>query len=156
MMGAAANRAIARQAVRESLVLLKNEGVLPIKPNARILVAGDAADDVGRQAGGWTLSWQGDGNTRADFPGATTIWEGIRDAAKAGGGSAELAPDGAFKTRPDVAIVVFGEKPYAEMRGDLHTLEFQPGEKDSLALLRKLKAAGIPRSVCSFRAAPCG
>ncbi len=143
-MGSAAHRAVGRQAVRESLVLLKNEGVLPIKTSATVLVAGDAADDIGRQSGGWTLSWQGDGNTNADFPGATSIYAGIADALKAGGGKAVLSPDGSFTTKPDVAIVVFGEEPYAELRGDIRTLEFQPGNKKSLALLKKLKAAGIP------------
>lgn len=143
-VGSAQHRALARAAVRESLVLLKNEGVLPIKSSARVLVAGDAADDIGRQAGGWTLSWQGDGNTRADFPGATSIWDGIKAVINAGGGSAQLSPDGSFTQKPDVAIVVFGEKPYAEMRGDIHTLEFSPGEKDALTLLKRLKAAGIP------------
>jgi beta-glucosidase len=144
VVGSAEHRAIARAAVRESLVLLKNNGVLPIKPSAHILVTGDAADDIGRQSGGWTLSWQGDGNTNADFPGATSIYAGIAQAAKAGGGSAELSTNGSFKTRPDVAIVVFGEQPYAEMRGDIRTLEFEAGEKQSLALLKTLKAAGIP------------
>lgn len=143
-LGSPAHRAIARQAVRESLVLLKNEGVLPIKPSANILVAGAAADDIGRQSGGWTLSWQGDGNTNVDFPGATSIYAGVAEAAKAGGGKATLSADGTFTTKPDVAIVVFGEEPYAELRGDLRSLEFQPGDKKALALLKKLKAAGIP------------
>lgn len=144
LVGAAAHRAVAREAVAKSLVLLKNSGVLPIKSSANILVAGDAADDIGRQSGGWTLSWQGDGNTNADFPGATSIYAGIAAAAKAGGGTATLSTDGSFKTKPDVAIVVFGEQPYAEMRGDVRTLEFEAGDKQSLALLKKLKAAGIP------------
>ena len=65
-------------------------------------------------------------------------------APPAGGGRATLSPDGSFRTRPDVAIVVFGEQPYAEMRGDVATLEFQPGDKQALALLKKLKGAGIP------------
>ncbi|MDP1026718.1 glycoside hydrolase family 3 N-terminal domain-containing protein [Sphingomonas sp. KR1UV-12] len=143
-IGAPEHRAIAREAVAKSLVLLKNNGVLPIRAGANILVAGDAADDVGRQAGGWTLSWQGDGNTAADFPGATSIYAGIAAAAKAGGGRATLSADGRFTTKPDVAIVVFGEQPYAEMRGDVRTLEFQPGDKQALALLKSLKAAGIP------------
>lgn len=143
-IGSAEHRAVAREAVAKSLVLLKNNGVLPVKASATILVAGDAADDIGRQAGGWTLSWQGDGNTNADFPGATSIFAGIAAAAKAGGGTATLSPDGSFTTKPDVAIVVFGEHPYAEMRGDVRTLEFEAGDKESLALLKKLKAAGVP------------
>jgi beta-glucosidase len=144
VIGSAAHRAIAREAVAKSLVLLKNNGVLPIKANANILVVGEAADDIGRQSGGWTLSWQGDGNTNADFPGATSIYAGIAAAAKAGGGQASLSSDGRFTTKPDVAIVVFGEQPYAEMRGDVRTLEFEPGDKQALATLRKLKAAGVP------------
>ncbi|WP_277979889.1 glycoside hydrolase family 3 protein [Sphingomonas phyllosphaerae] len=143
-VGSAEHRAVAREAVAKSLVLLKNNGVLPVKANANILVVGDAADDIGRQAGGWTLSWQGDGNTNADFPGATSIYAGIAAAAKAGGGTATLSRDGSFAAKPDVAIVVFGEQPYAEMRGDVRTLEFEAGDKESLALLKKLKAAGVP------------
>ena len=144
VIGSPEHRAIAREAVRKSLVLLKNDGILPIKASANILVAGDAADDIGRQSGGWTLSWQGDGNTNADFPGATTIFAGIASAAKAGGGTARYSADGSFSQKPDVAIVVFGELPYAEMRGDVRTLELEPGDKQSLALLKKLKAQGIP------------
>lgn len=143
-IGSADHRAIAREAVAKSLVLLKNDGVLPVKASANILVVGDAADDIGRQSGGWTLSWQGDGNTNADFPGATSIYAGIAAAAKAGGGHATLSTDGSFTQRPDVAIVVFGEQPYAEMRGDVRTLEFEAGDKRSLATLKKLKSAGIP------------
>lgn len=135
-IGSATHRAVARDAVAKSLVLLKNRGVLPIKASANILVAGDAADDIGRQSGGWTLSWQGDGNTNADFPGATSIYAGIAEAAKAGGGTATLSPDGSFTAKPDVAIVVFGELPYAEMRGDVRTLEFEAGDKQALALLK--------------------
>ena len=73
----------------KSKVLLKNAGVLPLKAGARIEVAGLAADNVPQQAGGWSVTWQGGGDlTAADFPGATSIWAGIRDAAKAGGGEA--------------------------------------------------------------------
>jgi beta-glucosidase len=144
VVGSPAHRALAREAVSKTLVLLKNQGVLPIKASANILVAGDAADDIGRQSGGWTLVWQGDGNTNADFPNGQSIYSGIAEAMKAGGGSATLSPDGSFAKKPDAAIVVFGETPYAEMRGDIRTLEFQPGDKQALALLKKLKAAGIP------------
>ncbi|WP_162252136.1 glycoside hydrolase family 3 protein [Caulobacter sp. Root487D2Y] len=144
LMASAEHRAIARQAVRESLVLLKNNGVLPVKASANILVAGSGADDIGQQAGGWTLSWQGTGNTKADFPNAQSIYSGLKEAVEASGGSATLSVDGSFAKKPDVAIVVFGETPYAEGVGDIRTLEYQPGNKTDLALLKKLKAAGVP------------
>ncbi|MEZ0243905.1 MAG: glycoside hydrolase family 3 N-terminal domain-containing protein [Sphingomonas sp.] len=149
VLGAPEHRAVAREAVAKSLVLLKNDGVLPIKASANVLVAGPGADSMQMQTGGWTLSWQGDGNPNEMFPGGTTIYKGIADAVTAGGGKAELSADGSYKTKPDVAIVVFGEQPYAEMRGDIRTLEFQPGDKQALALLKKLKAAGI-RTVSVF------
>ncbi|KHL24645.1 1,4-beta-D-glucan glucohydrolase [Croceibacterium mercuriale] len=144
VIGAPAHRAIAREAVRQSLVLLKNDGVLPLRPDAKLLVAGTHADDIGLQSGGWTLSWQGDGNSNADFPNAQSIYAGLAEAVRAGGGSATLSADGSFTDRPDAAIVVFGEMPYAEGRGDVRTLEFEAGDKQSLALLQRLKAAGIP------------
>ena len=145
VVGSASHRAIARQAVRESLVLLKNnDAVLPLKSSAHILVAGDGADSVAKQAGGWTLSWQGTGNAPADFPGATSIYAGVKSAMERGGGSAELSRDGAFTRKPDVAIVVFGEDPYAEFQGDRATLDYQTGDRRDLALLRRLKAQGIP------------
>ncbi len=143
-LGSPDHRALARAAVRESLVLLKNDGVLPIKANARVLVAGDGADDIGKQSGGWTYSWQGTGNTNADFPHGQSIYAGIAQAIAAGGGHADLSVDGQFATRPDVAVVVFGENPYAEFQGDLQTVDYQPGAKTDLALIQRLKAQGVP------------
>ncbi|MBN9465588.1 MAG: glycoside hydrolase family 3 C-terminal domain-containing protein [Brevundimonas sp.] len=141
-LGSPAHRALAREAVRKSLVLLKNEGsVLPIRSGARVLVAGHA-DDIGQASGGWTLTWQGTGNTNADFPNGQSIWSGIREAVAAGGGQATLSADGSFTQKPDVAIVVFGETPYAEFQGDVDTLDFLPTEP--LETLKRLKAAGIP------------
>ena len=141
-LGSPEHRALAREAVRKSLVLLKNNGsVLPIRAGARVLVAG-AADDIGQASGGWTLTWQGTGNSNADFPNGQSIWSGLREAVEAGGGTATLSPDGAFDQKPDVAIVVFGETPYAEFQGDVDTLDFVPTEP--LETLRRLKAAGIP------------
>ena len=141
-LGSPAHRALAREAVRKSLVLLKNEGVLPIRANARVLVAGTAADDIGQAAGGWTISWQGTGNKNSDFPNGQSIWAGVEEAVRAGGGTATLSADGAFTEKPDVAIVVFGETPYAEFQGDVETLDFLPTEP--LETLKRLKAAGIP------------
>lgn len=149
LLGAPEHRAVARQAVRESLVLLKNEGsVLPLKPSRRILVAGDAADDIGRQSGGWTLSWQGGGNINADFPNGQSIYAGIAEAVEAGGGTVHLSPKGEFQDapgeKPDAAIVVIGERPYAETKGDLATTSWSAMHPEDLALLQRLKAAGIP------------
>ncbi|WP_119036338.1 glycoside hydrolase family 3 protein [Hephaestia caeni] len=146
VLGSPEHRAIARQAVRESLVLLKNNGsVLPLNPGANILVAGDGADDVARQSGGWTLSWQGTGLKPEDFPGATSIWAGLNSAIGAAGGTATLSPDGSFTgAKPDAAIVVFGETPYAEFQGDLKTLQLKPELRAPLATMKKLKAQGIP------------
>ncbi|WP_438862910.1 glycoside hydrolase family 3 N-terminal domain-containing protein [Neptunicella sp.] len=145
LIGADAHRLVARQAVRESLVLLKNsQHILPLKSGQRILVAGDHADNIGKQSGGWSVSWQGTGSKNSDFPGATSIYQGIEQAAKAAGSTAILSVDGTFEQKPDVAIVVFGEDPYAEGQGDINTLEFEPGNKQSLALLKSLKAQNIP------------
>lgn len=145
LLGSPAHRALAREAVRKSLVLLKNEGgLLPLKPTQRILVAGDSADSMARQAGGWTLTWQGTGTRREDFPNAQTLWEGLREQIDAAGGQAELAVDGRYTTKPDVAIVVFGEEPYAEFIGDVNHLGHQLGSPSDLALIRRLKAEGIP------------
>jgi beta-glucosidase len=145
LIGAADHRAIARRAARESMVLLKNEGgLLPLKPSANILVAGGGADNIPQQAGGWSLTWQGGGTTNADFPNAQSIWSGISTAVKDAGGTATLSADGRYAKKPDAAIVVFGEQPYAEFKGDRPNLEYSPDDKADLDMLRKLKAAGVP------------
>jgi beta-glucosidase len=145
LIGQESHRDVARQAVRESLVLLKNNhNILPISPQSRILVAGDAADNIGKQSGGWSITWQGTGNKNADFPGAKSIYDGIQKQVSEAGGTAVLSIDGSFVNKPDVAIVVFGEEPYAEGHGDRDNLEFQRGNKKDLAILRGLKQQGIP------------
>ncbi|HBM72058.1 MAG TPA: 1,4-beta-D-glucan glucohydrolase, partial [Erythrobacter sp.] len=144
LLGAPDHRAVAREAVRKSMVLLKNTGVLPLQPGGRILVAGDAAHDIARQSGGWTLSWQGTGLDNSLFPGATSLWEGIEQAATAGGGSAELSPEGSFTERPDAAIVVFGETPYAEFQGDIASLQLRPELRRPITTMQRLKKQGIP------------
>jgi beta-glucosidase len=145
LIGSQQHRGIARQAVRESLVLLKNKNnLLPLDRKLKVMVSGGTADNIGRQSGGWTLSWQGEGNSNKDFPGATSIFGGIEERVNGAGGFAFLSVDGSYPTKPDVAIVVFGEKPYAEGLGDITTLEYQAGDKRDLDLLKKLKAQGIP------------
>ena len=143
-LGAPDHLAIAREAVAKSLVLLKNEGsVLPIKPGAKVLVTGAGADNMAMQAGGWTITWQGTDTTAADFPRGQTIGRAIADAVKAAGGSAQINAAGDAQGTPDVAIIVFGEHPYAEFQGDAENLLFKNGEKE-LALLKAMKARGIP------------
>ncbi|MGE5426227.1 MAG: glycoside hydrolase family 3 protein [Bacillota bacterium] len=116
-IGSPAHRALAREAVRKSLVILKGEKHLPLRKSGRILVAGSAADNTGRQSGGWTIEWQGvDGNA---IPGATSIYQGIKQALPLGA-SLEYDLKGEFKGdgKADIGIAVVGEKPYAEGVGD--------------------------------------
>jgi len=144
-LGSAAHRAIARRAVRESLVLLKNNGgILPLSPKQKILVAGDGADNIPKQSGGWTLTWQGTGTTNNDFPNAQSIWSGIHEQVKAAGGTAQLSVDGSYTQKPDVAIVVYGENPYAEFQGDIPNLLFSPADSHNLDMIKHLRAQGIP------------
>ena len=145
LLGAPEHRAVARQAVRESLVLLKNSRkLLPLRANQRVLVAGDGADNISKQCGGWTLTWQGTGVSHAHFPNAESVYSGVRAAVTAAGGTAQLSVEGQYRERPDVAIVVFGENPYAEFEGDVPSVEYSPADKRDLELLRRLEAAGIP------------
>lgn len=141
-IGAAEHRAIAREAVRRSLVLLKNEnGLLPLNPAGTYVIVGAGADDIGMQSGGWTISWQGTGNTNEDFPGATSIKAGIEAELSAAGGKL-LAAVG--EEPVDAAIVVFGEQPYAETQGDIDSLAWQQRNKRDLKLIEDLTDQGIP------------
>jgi beta-glucosidase len=138
-----AHLALAQQAAAQSLVLLKNNGrVLPLRPGARVLVAGPGADNMAMQTGGWTISWQGTDTTAADFPKGQTIGTAIAKAVAEAGGQTTLSPEGAFTQRPDVAIVVLGESPYAEFQGDIPHLAFRAGTKEQ-DLIKRLRAQGI-------------
>lgn len=142
-LGSPEHRALAREAVRKSLVLLKNDGsVLPIKPGAKVLVAGKAANDIAQQSGGWTLNWQGTGLDNSNFPGATSIRQGLQDAVSEAGGTASWSADGSYSAKPDVAIVVFGEEPYAEFQGDRTTLQLADDLR-AIDMMKRLKADGI-------------
>lgn len=145
IIGASEHRAVAREAVRKSLVLLKNKNqLLPLQPNQHVLVTGDGADNIGKQNGGWTITWQGTENKNTEFPGATSIYSGLESALEAIGSSSEMSADGSWSKKPDVAVVVFGEEPYAEGVGDIESLLYKNGDKSDLALLKALKAKNIP------------
>ncbi len=145
LIGHDKHRKVAQQAVRESLVLLKNKAnILPLSPQQNILVAGDAANNIGKQSGGWSITWQGTNNSNEDFPGGSSIYHGLAQQINAADGKVTLSEDGNFAEKPDVAIVVFGEEPYAEGHGDKDNLAYQRGTKSDLALLKKLKSQGIP------------
>lgn len=143
-IGAPSHLEVAREAVAKSLVLLKNNnGILPLRPGSRVLVAGPGADNMAMQAGGWTITWQGSDTTSADFPNGQTIGRAIAAAVSQHGGAVTIAPDGSWTTRPDVAVVVYGESPYAEFQGDVPDLGFRAhaGEQE---LIARLKGQGIP------------
>ena len=145
MLASPEQRAIARDAVRQSLVLLKNNGgLLPLAANKHVLVTGDGADNISKQSGGWTITWQGTGLNNADFPGGTSVWGGVKAATKAAGGSAEMSADGSYKKKPDVAIVVFGENPYAEFQGDLKVLTLPGTMTQHLEIMKKFQDEKIP------------
>jgi beta-glucosidase len=147
--GSPEHRALARRAVRESLVLLKNERrALPLSKTAkRILVAGKNADDLGNQCGGWTITWQGKSGAPTS---GTTILAGLRDAAGKGTEVA-YAKDGAGAAGADAAVVVVGETPYAEMLGDREDLGLA---KEDLDVIASVKRAGIPLVVVILSGRP--
>lgn len=144
LLGSPEHREVARRAVRESLVLLKNDGdILPLAPAQTILVVGDGADYIGKQAGGWTLSWQGGDYGNEYFPNGETILSGIREAVEGAGGKVIFDPKGTSTEAADVVIAVYGENPYAEGLGDLKTLNFRPNGFDT-EKLASYRASGIP------------
>jgi beta-glucosidase len=138
--GGAEHRAVARQAVRESMVLLKNaHRVLPLSRSARrIHVAGKNADDIGSQSGGWTITWQG--KPGPVTPGGTTILAAIRAAAGTGT-EITYSPDASGAAGADAVVVVIGETPYAEMKGDRQDLSLDAADR---AAVDSARAAGIP------------
>ncbi|MGA9778028.1 MAG: glycoside hydrolase family 3 protein [Limisphaerales bacterium] len=139
-IGSPAHRQVARQCVRESLVLLKNENhTLPLSRKVKhLVVVGEAADDLGIQCGGWTIDWQG--RTGEATTGGTTVLAAIRRAVSPET-QVTYSPDASGITNADAVIAVVGELPYAEWQGNAASLDLDPGD---VALVEQAKASGAP------------
>ena len=143
-LGLAEYRAVARQAVRESMVLLKNNSqTLPLNSSSTILVVGDGANSISKTSGGWTLSWQGTGHSNDEFPNGESILEGIRQLVNAAGGRVIYSETGEVPYPVDAVIAVYGEDPYAEFQGDREHLDFEPNGFD-VSLLAEYQSENIP------------
>ena len=144
LLGLPENRAIARQAVRESLVLLKNNGgLLPLDAGKTIMVVGDGAASISKTCGGWTRSWQGTGHTNDEFPNSQSILDGIKEAVDEAGGKLIFSADGNTNQFADVVIAIYGEDPYAEFQGDVENLDFEPNGFD-VNKLEAFRSKDIP------------
>ncbi|NQV29684.1 MAG: glycoside hydrolase family 3 C-terminal domain-containing protein [Candidatus Marinimicrobia bacterium] len=148
-VGSAAHRDVARQAVRESMVMLKNSNTtLPLSKNAaKIVLAGRGTDDIGMQCGGWSISWQGGlGNITA----GTSIYEGVQELVSENT-QLIISADGSGSSGADAVIVVVGENPYAEMHGDRENLELSEAD---LAVINTVKSSGAPMVIILLSGRP--
>lgn len=161
VVGCAEHRALSREAARKSLVLLKNTpGLLPLSRTARVLVTGSAADDLSKQCGGWTLTWQGDDVDRADLPDGSTLADAVRAVVGADRVTVDPALVHADPTEFDVAVVALGEDSYAEMRGTLKPwrslayADLKSSYARDVEVLRRLRTAGLPAVSVFFTGRP--
>ncbi|MDP3684163.1 MAG: glycoside hydrolase family 3 C-terminal domain-containing protein, partial [Ignavibacteria bacterium] len=148
--GSKEHRQVARECVRQSLVLLKNESkTLPISKNVKnIVLAGKSADDIGNQCGGWTIDWQGkSGNT---ITGGTTVLQAVKNTVSKNT-IVNYSKDGSEVKDADVVVIVVGEKPYAEMLGDTTDLSLA---KEDAEVIENVKKSGKPFVVVLFSGRP--
>jgi len=147
-VGSADHRAIARKAVQESLVVLKNDGnVLPLAKTATVALAGKSADNTGNQCGGWTITWQG--ATGNGVPGATSVRQAFESAV--GASKVVYSANGSTTTGATIGVAVIGETPYAEGKGDKTDLTVT---SDDVAVVKALKQAGLKTVVVLIAGRP--
>lgn len=151
IVGCAEHRTVAREAVRKSLVLLKNENhLLPLSRTARVLLAGSASNSLSKQLGGWSLSWQSNVLSPEEFPTAKTLSMALHENMAPGAITVHDSATSLDPARYDAAIVAIGEDAYAEMMGDirpwrsLHYASLKPTYAEDVELLRSIHSAGIP------------
>lgn len=140
-------RELAREAVRKSVVLLKNQGVLPLARGKRVLVVGASADSLSNQTGGWSLTWQGTENRNADFKGGTTLLAALRDTLGAANVTFSEDGKGVDPAGFDAVVAVLGETPYAEYNGDVRAprpVAHSALHPADLAVLQAVSGKGVP------------
>jgi beta-glucosidase len=147
-VGSAEHRTVARQAVRESLVVLKNDGnVLPIAKSTTVALAGKSADNTGNQCGGWTITWQGgSGNV---VPGATSVRAAMESLL--GAGKVVYSANGSTTSGAGIGVAVIGETPYAEGKGDKTDLALA---SEDVNAVKALKNAGLKTVVVLIAGRP--
>ena len=147
-IGVSDHRDLARQAVRESIVLLKNNNSLPMNPSKKFLVVGEMSKYIENQMGGWTITWQGktwEGTkiSNDDFPNTNSIYESLSNHVEEFGGNIEFSEDGSYTSKPDYVIFVYGETPYAEGEGDINNLNFSKNNKENIQKMKLFQEKGI-------------
>lgn len=151
-------RDLAREAVRKSLVLLKNDGnVLPLRPRGKVLIVGRGADSLPMQAGGWSITWQGDQTKTSDYPNADTLLAAMRKSL--GSDRVDYSVDGANVdvSRYSAVVMVAAEQPYAEGKGDItFPASFRHSARypDDLAALERVSGKGVPVVTILFSGRP--